>query len=109
MDVVARRFDVFLVCLDPTMGSEIRKTRPCVVVSPDEMNERFATIIVAPMTTQSRGYPWRIRCRFQEKEGRIILDQIRTVDKLRLLRLLGRLEPANQQDVLLALQKMFSP
>jgi len=81
MGLVAKRFEVFLVNLDPTVGSEIQKTRPCVVISPDEMNRNIATVIIAPMTTKGKMYPTRIVCQFQGKEGQIVLDQIRTVDK----------------------------
>lgn len=83
--------DVWLVALDPTLGVEIQKTRPCLIVSPDEMNERLQTVIVAPMTTTIRSYPTRVSIRFQGKPGQIALDQIRAVDKLRLLRRLGRI------------------
>ncbi len=72
-----KRFDVYLVSLDPTVGSEIQKTRPCLIVSPDEMNRHIATVIVAPMTTKGRGYPTRISCRFQGKQGQVVLDQLR--------------------------------
>ena len=81
MEVVARRFEVHLVGLDPTVGSEIRKTRPCVVVSPDEMNGHIRTVIVAPMTTKGQPYPSRVACTFQGRRGQIVLDQIRTVDR----------------------------
>lgn len=108
MGVVARRFDVYLVALDPTIGSEIRKTRPCVVVSPDEMNAHIATVIVAPMTTRRRLYPTRIPCRFQGKSGEIVLDQLRTVDRARLVKRLGRISPAAQQEILAALAEMFA-
>jgi mRNA interferase MazF len=87
MGVVVKRFDVFLVNLDPTIGSEIKKTRPCVVVSPDEMNRHIATVIIAPMTTKGKAYPTRVVCQFQGKDGQIILDQIRTIDKTRLVEL----------------------
>jgi mRNA interferase MazF len=107
MDVVVRRFDVFLVCLDPTLGSEIKKTRPCLVVSPDEMNRCIKTAIVAPMTTKGRAYPTRVSCRFQGKEGQIVLDQIRTVDKQRLIKRLGRISPPAQKEVLVTLAAMF--
>ena len=83
MAVVVRRFEVYLVNLDPTVGSEIRKTRPCVVISPDEMNLHIRTVIVAPMTTQGQASPTRVPCRFQGKSGQIVLDQIRTVDRSR--------------------------
>lgn len=90
MDV--RRFDVCLVNLDPTIGSEIQKTRPCAIVSPDEMNRPLATIIIAPMTTQGKLYPTRIPVQFGGKSGRVVLDQLRTVDKTRLARHLGPIE-----------------
>ncbi|MCL4504553.1 MAG: type II toxin-antitoxin system PemK/MazF family toxin [Chloroflexi bacterium] len=106
---MVKRFDVYLVSLDPTVGSEIQKTRPCLVVSPDEMNRHIATVIVAPMTTQGRSYPSRVPCRFEGKEGRIVLDQLRTVDKVRLVKLLGRLESETQSAVLDVLAKMFAP
>ena len=106
--MVAQRFEVHLVSLDPVVGSEIRKTRPCLVISPDEMNRHLATVMVAPMTTAARAYPTRIRCRFQAKQGQVALDQLRTVDKTRLVRRLGRLGKAPQQAVLAALQEMFA-
>ncbi len=86
------RARVYLVRLDLTLGSEIKKTRPCVVVSPDELNEHLRTVIVAPMTTGGRAYPWRPRCRFQGRSGFFALDQLRTVDVERLVKPLGRLE-----------------
>ena len=103
-----RRFDVYLVNLDPTQGSEIRKTRPCVVVSPDEMNRHIRTVIVAPLTSARRGYPTRVDVTFQRKKGQVVLDQIRTVDKSRLVRRLGRLSEARAQDVAAVLVEMFS-
>ena len=106
--MVAKRFDVHLVSLDPTVGSEIRKTRPCVIVSPDEMNRHIRMVIVAPMTTQGRPYPTRVSCRFQGKHGHVVLDQIRTVDNTRLSRRLGRLAAATQSLVLDVLAEMFS-
>jgi mRNA interferase MazF len=108
MAVVAQRFDVFLVNLDPTIGREIQKTRPCVVVSPDEMNRHIATVIIAPMTTQGRDYPSRIACEFQGKSGQIILDQLRTVDRTRLVKRLGTISSAEQSGVLDALAAMFA-
>ena len=101
------RFDVFLVALDPTRGSEISKTRPCVVVSPDEMNRHVRTVIVAPMTTASRPYPTRAAIRFQGKDGQVALDQIRTVDKRRLARRLGRLPAEPAREVARTLVEMF--
>lgn len=106
--MVVRRFDVFLINLDPTIGSEIQKTRPCVVISPDEMNRYIATVIVAPMTTKSRAYPTRIPCRFQGKDGQVVLDQIRTVDKTRLVRKLGQLSDEEQKAVLDTLSELFA-
>ena len=108
MDLVARRFDVCLVSLDPTVGSEIRKTRPCLILSPDEMNRHIATVIVAPMTTAGRPYPSRVSCRFQGREGQVVLDQIRTVDKARLVKRLGKISPAAQKAVLSVLAELFA-
>ena len=106
--MVVRRFEVYLVNLDPTLGSEIQKTRPCLVISPDEMNELIATVIIAPMTTKGRKYPTRVDCLFEGKEGQIVLDQIRTVDKVRLVRRLGRITASTQKEVLAILAQMFS-
>jgi len=106
--MVIRRFDVYLVNLDPTIGSEIKKTRPCLVVSPDEMNRWIRTVIVAPMTTKGRPYPTRVPCEFQGKEGQIVLDQIRTVDKARLVRKLGQIGQPVQRKVLSTLAEMFA-
>jgi mRNA interferase MazF len=106
--MVVRRFDVFLVNLDPTIGSEIQKTRPCLVISPDEMNRWIRTVIVAPMTTKGRNYPTRINCHFQGKDGQIVLDQIRTVDKVRLVQKLGVLDAETQREVLATLAEMFA-
>ena len=103
-----KRFDVYLVALDPTLGSEIKKTRPCVIVSPDEMNRHVATVIVAPMTTKGRAYPTRVACRFQGKSGQVVLDQLRTVDKARLVKRLGGIGPSVQSTVLAALAEMFA-
>ena len=103
------RFDVYLVNLDPTVGSEIKKTRPCVVISPDEMNRYIRTVIVAPMTTKGRPYPTRVECRFERKDGQVVLDQIRTVDRIRLVKRLGRLSRAAQDKILGGLSEMFAP
>ncbi len=103
------RFDVYLVVLDPTVGSEIQKTRPCLVVSPDEMNHHIATVIVAPMTTKGHPYPTRVPCRFEGLEGHVVLDQVRTVDKTRLVRRLGRVADDVQEAVLSTLAEMFAP
>ena len=106
--MVIERFGVYLVALDPTLGSEIQKTRPCVVISPDEMNRTIATVILAPMTTHGRLYPSRIPCHFQGKDGQIILDQIRAVDKRRVLKHLGQIAPITQQELLQTLAAMFA-
>lgn len=103
------RGDVYLIDLDPTRGSEIRKTRPCLVVSPDELNHHLRTVIVAPMTTGGQAYPWRVRCRFKGRAGFVAIDQLRTVDEERLVRRLGRLAPGTFTAVLAVLQEMFAP
>jgi len=108
MAMAVKRFDVYLVNLDPTVGKEIKKTRPCLVVSPDEMNKFIATVIVAPMTTKGRQYPTRVSCHFQGKHGQIVLDQLRTVDKVRLVKKLGRISSKTQQAVLAVLGEMFA-
>jgi mRNA interferase MazF len=103
------RFEIFLVRLDPTEGSEIRKTRPCVVISPDEMNAYARTIMLAPMTTVWRDFPARVNVVFRGKRGQVVLDQIRTVDKGRLVKKLGKLEPATASGVLDMLAQIFAP
>ena len=103
------RFDVFLVNLDPTVGSEIRKSRPCVVVSPDEMNRYVRTVVVAPLTTAGRPYPSRVPVRFAGKDGQVVVDQLRTVDKVPLARRLGALEPREAAAVLEVLREFFAP
>jgi mRNA interferase MazF len=108
MGMVIKRFEVHLVNLDPTIGREIKKTRPCLVISPDEMNRHLGTVIVAPMTTKSRDYPSRIACRFQGKDGQVVLDQIRTVDKIRLVKRLGTISASAQKQVLTILAEMFA-
>jgi len=107
--MVVARFDVYLVNLDPTVGSEIRKARPCLVISPDEMNRFIATVIVAPMTTRARDYPTRVACTFKGKHGQVVLDQIRTIDKVRLVKKLGRIDKQTQDEVLSVLTEMFAP
>lgn len=107
--MVVKRFDVFLINLDPATGSEMKKTRPSVVISPDEMNRYIATVIIAPMTTKGTAYPTRVACKFQGKQGQVILDQIRTVDKTRLTKKLGRIDTQTQSEVLKVLGEMFSP
>ena len=108
MAVVVKRFDVYLVSLDPTIGAEIQKTRPCLIISPDEMNSAIHTAIIAPMTTKSRNYPTRVSCRFEGKDSYIVLDQLRTVDKARLINHLGRISPATQKRVLSVLAELFA-
>ena len=108
MGMVVKRFDVFLVNLDPTVGSEIQKTRPCVVISPDEMNRYIATVIIAPITTKGKQYPTRVVCQFQGKNGQIVLDQICTVDKNRLVKKLGRISQDEQKMLLGILAEMFA-
>jgi mRNA interferase MazF len=108
MGMVVAQFDVFLVALDPTIGSEIQKTRPCLVISPDEMNQHLATVIIAPMTTKGKLYPSRIPLHFQDKDGLIVLDQIRTVDKTRLVKKLGSIGTDEQKAVLTLLVEMFT-
>jgi len=103
-----KRFDVFLINLDPTVGHEIKKTRPCLIISPDEMNQYISTVIVAPMTTKGRNYPTRIQCTFRGKRGQIVLDQIKTIDKNRLVKKLGKVNKKAQMRVLQVLQEMFS-
>ena len=107
--MVTERFSVFLVKLDPTTGAETGKTRPCVVVSPDELNRSIATAIIAPLTTVRRGWPTRIDVTFQGKNGEIALDQIRAVDKSRLLKRLGKIDAATANRVLDTLGELFAP
>ncbi len=102
------RFDVHLVKLDPAKGSEIRKTRPCLIISPNEMNCRIRTVIVAPMTSTRKKYPTRVSCQFRGVDGEIVLDQIRTVDKSRLVKRLGRVSRQTQQATLNKLQEVFA-
>jgi mRNA interferase MazF len=108
MAVVVNRFDVFLINLDPTVGSEIQKTRPCLIISPDEMNRHIRTVIVAPMTTAGKDYPTRVPCEFQRKKGQIVLDQVRTIDKSRLIKKIGTVDPQVQAEVISTLQSMFA-
>lgn len=105
--MVVKRFDIFLVNLDPTIGSEIQKTRPCLIISPDEMNRNIRTVIIAPMTTKGRDYPTRVACKFQGKQGQIVLDQIRTIDKSRLVKKLSQLKEESRAEVLDTLAEMF--
>src|SRR5579863_8928738 len=108
MGMVGRRFDIYLVNLDPTVGHEIRKTRPCLIVSPDEMNRHLQTVIVAPMTTKGQPYASRVACTFQGKRGHIVLDQIRATDRIRLVKRLGKLTGASAEGVLAVLNEMFA-
>jgi mRNA interferase MazF len=104
-----RRGDVLLIDLNPTRGGETHKTRPCVVVSPDELNANLPTFIVAPLTTGSHPYPFRVSCRFRGRSGHVVLDQLRTVDRQRLTKHLGRLSPSTLGRALSVLQEMFAP
>ena len=106
--MVVKRFDVYLVNLDPTIGSEIQKTRPCLVISPDEMNRNIRTVIIAPMTSAQKEYPTRVSCSFRKKQGQIVLDQVRTVDKARLIQKLGTIDSKAQLDVISVLQRLFA-
>jgi len=106
--MVVRRFDVWLVNLDPTIGSEIQKTRPALVISPDEMNAHIATVIIAPMTAKGRDYPTRVRCPFQGKSGQVVLDQLRTVDRQRLVKRLGEVDAVVANAVLDGLAELFA-
>src|SRR4030042_5566944 len=94
------RFDLFFVCLDPTIGNEIKKTRPCVIISPDEMNRNISTVIIAPVTSKLRNYPTRVPCKVEGKQGQIVLDQIRTVDKIRLIKKIGTLNKIKQTKIM---------
>jgi len=107
MGMVIKQYDVFLVNLDPTMGHEIQKTRPCVIVSPDEMNAHIGTVIIAPMTTKSKSYPSRIEINFHKKQGWIVLDQIRTIDKSRLIKKMGIIQKEEITKVKNVLQEML--
>ena len=108
MAMVVNRFDVYLINLDPTVGSEIQKTRPCLIISPDEMNRHIRTVMVAPMTTAVKDYPTRVSCKFKKKKGQIVLDQIRTIDKTRLIKKLGTINPETQLEVISVLQRLFA-
>ncbi len=103
-----KRFDVYLINLDATIGKKIKKIRPCLVISPDEMNEYISTVNVAPMTSRIKDYPSRVTCIFQNTKGQIVLDRIRTVDKIRLIKKLGVIDDQSQYDVIRTLREMFS-
>lgn len=106
--MVVSRFDVYLIHLDPTEGREIRKTRPCLIISPDEMNHHIDTVIIAPMTTKIRPYPTRVPVRFKGKSGQIVLDQIRTVDNSRLVKRMGKIDELTYTQVLTLLAELFA-
>jgi mRNA interferase MazF len=108
MAMVVKRFDVYLINLDPTVGSEIQKTRPCLVISPDEMNQNIRTVIIAPMTSSGKKYPTRVSCTFRKKKGQIVLDQLRTIDKQRLIKKLGTIDSRAQLDTISILQRLFA-
>lgn len=108
VELAPRRGDVYLISLDPTEGREIKKARPCLVVSPDELNAHLGTFIVAPMTTGGHPYPFRIACRFQKTDGYIVLDQVRTVDRRRMIKRLGRVPEVTLKKALDVLQEMFA-
>ena len=103
-----QRFEVYLINLDPTLGSEIKKTRPCVIISPNEMNNHISTVIIAPLTSRLRNYPTRVPCRVEGKQGQIVLDQIRTVDKSRLIKKITILNKPIQSKIISKLIEMFS-
>jgi len=105
---MVKRFDVYLVNLDPTVGHEIKKNRPCLVISPDELNRNISTVIVAPMTTKGRNYPTRVSCTFNDKKGQILLEQMRAVDKTRLIKRLGKVGSFVQAQVFSVLSELFS-
>jgi len=102
------RGDIYLVSLNPTRGSEIRKTRPCVIVSPDELNAHLCTLIVAPLTTGGYPYPFRVSCQFDDKDAHVVADQLRAVDRDRLIKRLGILDEATLVELLSILQAMFA-
>ena len=105
--MVVNQYEVFLIDLDPTRGHEMRKTRPCLVVSPNEINRAIGTVIIAPMTTKSRDYPTRVRLRFQGKQGWVVLDQVRTIDKTRLVKKLGKITDGEIEQVKEILREML--
>ena len=101
------QYQIVLVNLDPTLGSEIKKTRPCVVISPNEMNKFLNTVVIAPMTTSSKNYPTRIEVKHENKTGWIVLDQIRTIDKLRIIKDLGRLTKSEINELKSVLKETY--
>jgi mRNA interferase MazF len=109
MGMEVKRFSVVLVTLDPTVGREIKKTRPCLVISPDEMNDWISTVIVAPMTSKGRDYPSRVNCSFEGISGQVVLDQLRSIDKRRIIKNLGRIDKRTESKVLNVLADLFAP
>ena len=107
MGMVTKQYQIYLINLDPTIGHEIKKTRPCVIISPNEMNSTIGTVIIAPMTTKSHNYPTRVPLTFQEKNGWIVLDQIRTIDKKRIIKKLGKLKPLEIESLKSVLKEML--
>jgi len=105
--MVINQYDVFLINLDPTIGHEIKKSRPCLIISPNEMNNNIETVIIAPMTTKSRNYPTRINLKFDNKDGYIVLDQIRTIDKIRFIKRLGKIEIKTIKEVKKVIKEML--
>ena len=105
--MVVNRFEVWLINLNPTQGSEISKTRPCVVISPNEVNHYLNTVLIAPLTSASKLYPTRVECLFDGKKGQVTLDQIRSVDKIRLIKKLGVLDASTCEQVCSTLQALF--
>ena len=102
-----KQYQIILVNLDPTIGSEIKKTRPCVIISPDEMNRHLRTVVIAPMTTQSKNYPTRIEVKHTTKSGWIVIDQIHTIDKRRIIKILGTLTATKINEVKSVLKETF--
>lgn len=101
------QYDVYLIHLNPTIGHEIQKTRPCLIISPDEINDNLGTVTIAPMTTKSHYYPTRVKVKFKGKTGWIVLDQIRSVDKKRLTKKLGTIDNATIQRVKAVIKEML--
>src|SRR3989339_876635 len=107
MAVVVNRFDVFLINLDPTVGSEIQKTRPCLIISPDEMNRYLRTIVIAPITSQSNDYPTRVKIKQNNKDGWIVIDQIRTIDKQRIIKVFDKPSEKEVEKIKLVIKETF--
>ncbi|MGB1243264.1 MAG: type II toxin-antitoxin system PemK/MazF family toxin [Chitinophagales bacterium] len=105
MGLILKQYDIVIVNLDPTMGSELRKTRPCVILSPDEMNKYLKTIIIAPITSKSKPYPTRVVIEWRGKENWVVVDQIRTIDKRRIYKKMGRLKPVDIQNIKAVIQE----